>query len=147
MTDRLDLYFDLPLALRLAEHARRCDEHARSISEDDTSTTCPGGLVWVKDWGTYLMSTGSPALPGDNGSPNLVAYAHGWAPGDDHPDAADSPLGGDDFAEHLHLNDPYGPRGMPLLDLLRHAATQRLRYVVLTVTPDTMTVRVSHARP
>ena len=55
MTDRLEPYFELPLALRLAEHADSCDEHARSFSEDDTATTCPGGLVWVKDWGTYRL--------------------------------------------------------------------------------------------
>ena len=147
MTDRLELYFDLPVALRLAEHAHRCDEHARSYSEDDTATTCTGGLVWVKDWGTYLMSTGSPALPGDDGSPNLVAYAHGWAPGDEHPDAADTPLGGDDFAEHLHLNEPYGPQGMPLLELLRHAAAQHYGYLLLLVTADTVSVRVARQLP
>ena len=103
--------------------------------------------MWVKDWGTYLMSTGLPAIAGDDGSPNLVAYAHGWAPGDEHPDAADTPLGGDDFAEHLHLNDLYGPRGLPLFDLLRRAVDQHYRYLLLTVTTDTVAVRVARQLP
>ena len=147
MTDHLDLYFDLALALRLAEHAFRCDQHAQSFGEADANTDCPGALVWAKDWGTYLMSTGRPALPGDDGSPNLVAYAHGWAPGDDRPDAADTPLGGDDFAEHLHLHDPYGPHGLPLLQLIRRGIEQHHRYLLLRVTPDTVSVRVARALP
>lgn len=147
MTDYLDLYFNLGRALRLAEHAFRCDQHSRSFSESDGGTDCPGGLVWAKDWGTYLMSTGRPALPGDDGSPNLVAYAHGWAPGDDHPHAADTPLGGDDFGEHLHLNDSYGPHGLSLLELLRRGTEHHYRYLLLHVTPDTVTVRVARALP
>ena len=147
MTEHLDLYFDLAVALCLAEHAFRCDQHAQSFSEADDNTDCPGALVWAKDGGTYLMSTGLPAIPGDDGSPNLVAYAHGWAPGDDHPDAADTPMGGDDFAEHLHLNDPCGPRGMSLLELLRRATAHHYPYLLLGVTPDTVTVRVSRTRP
>ncbi|GIM90116.1 DUF3085 domain-containing protein [Paractinoplanes toevensis] len=147
MTDRLDLYFDLRLALRLAEHALDCDQHAPAFCDGDEGKDCPGGLVWAKDWGTYLMSTGRPALPGDDGSPNLVAYAHGWAPGDDHPDATDTPLGGDDFSEQLHLNDPYGAHGQSVLELLRQGNREHYRYLLLRVTPETVTVQLSRALP
>ncbi|RZU51260.1 DUF3085 family protein [Krasilnikovia cinnamomea] len=147
MADTTDLYFDLALALRLAEHANAAPQHAPSFSEHQEGTTCPGGLVWVSDQGTYLMSTGQPKIPGDDGTPNLIAYAHGWEPDDEHPSAADTHIGGDDFAEHLHLHEPLGPRSASLLDLLRRGATQGFRHLVLKVTETTVAVTVSRTRP
>jgi hypothetical protein len=93
------------------------------------------------------MSTGLPAIPGDHGEPNLVAYAHGWAPGDEHPHAGDTHIGGDDFAEHLHLHEPLGPRGVALLDLLRRGAAHGHCHLVLKVTEQSVSVAVARARP
>jgi len=147
MADTTDLYFDLALALRLAEHAHAAPQHAPSFSERQEHTTCPGGLVWVGDHGIYLISTGRPAIPSDDGAPNLVAYAHGWGPDDEHPSTAETHLGDDDFAEHLHLQEPFGPRGASLLDLLRRGDAQGFRYLVVKATEQTIAVAVSRTRP
>jgi hypothetical protein len=146
MADTTDLYIDLALALRLAEHAHAAPQHAPSFSERQDRSTCPGGLVWVGDQGIYLMSTGLPKIPGDDGTPNLVAYAHGWGP-DEHRSTVDTHLGDEDFDEHLHLDEPLGPGGASLLDLLRRGAARGDGYLVLKVTEQTLAVAVSRTRP
>jgi hypothetical protein len=147
MAESTDLYFDLALALRLAEHAHAAPQHAPSLSEGQDRSTCPGGLVWVGDQGIYLMSTGLPKIPGDDGTPNLVAYAHGWGPNDEHRSTAETHLGDDDFAEHLHLHEPLGPGGASLLNLLRRGAAHGHGHLVLKITEQTVAVAVSRTRP
>ncbi|MEV0811207.1 DUF3085 domain-containing protein [Micromonospora sp. NPDC050200] len=138
----LHLYFDLTQTLRLAEHAVAADEHAPSFTEHEDGVACPGALVWVHDHGTYLMSSGLPRLD-DPHRPDssLVVYAYGWNP-DTDGHRRDADLGGDDFAEHLHLTE----QPTPLITTLRAAVTTGYRWLHLTVTGDTYEVRVSRTR-
>ncbi|MFG3302926.1 DUF3085 domain-containing protein [Micromonospora chersina] len=138
----LHLYFDLTQTLRLAEHAVAAAEHAPSFTEHEVGIACPGALVWVQDHGVYLMSSGLPRIevPNRPGS-SLVVYARGW-----HPDTdgrrCDPDLGGDDFAEHLHLPD----QPIPLIATRRTAASAAYPWLHLTVRSDTYEVRVSRTR-
>jgi len=130
-----DLFFDLPATLRLAEHAHAAAGHAPSISEHLDGQRCPGGLAWVADWGTYLMSTGLPGLhvnPDDPTSGNVVVYAEGWGPDSDRQALAATDVGGDDFVEHLHLAD----EDLGLLDLLRTGDQHGYRWFMITVDGD-----------
>jgi diguanylate cyclase (GGDEF)-like protein len=130
-----DLFFDLPAVLRLAEHAHAATGHAPSISEHLDGQRCPGGLEWVADWGTYLMSTGLPGLrvnPDDPTSGNVVVYADGWGPDSDRHSLAATDVGGDDFVEHLHLAD----NDFGLLHLLRTGAQHGYPWFVITVDGD-----------
>lgn len=113
-----------------------------SLTEHHDGVTCPGALVRGHDHGVYLMSSGLPALP-DQTRPDrsLVVYAHGWNP-DTNGHRHDPDLGGDDFAEHLHLTDP--PE--PLIDTLRDAHTSGYRWLHLTVTADTYQVHLARTR-
>lgn len=62
------------------------------------------GLWLVKDDGVYLMSPGSPSLPGANGKNNAVAYAVEADPADkDGQQAARDIMGGDDGCDKLDL--------------------------------------------
>src|SRR5262245_28353474 len=75
------LHFDLPAALRLAEHAAAAAEHRQSYTESDTGVACPGALLWVADAGVYLMSGGIPGLrvdPTDDTSRHEIVYADGF---------------------------------------------------------------------
>ena len=62
----------------------------------------PPSMVFVKDQGVYLMSSGIPGLPGE-GSLNRVVYAKGLGKDADYDDIAHA-AGGDDFAESLPLS-------------------------------------------
>jgi hypothetical protein len=77
-----ELYFALPSALRLAEHALASPANLPSLSEQDDGASCTGALEWVADDGTYLMSNGTPALLSDPHDPtsNIVVHAEGWGP-------------------------------------------------------------------
>ncbi|WP_346535521.1 DUF3085 domain-containing protein [Micromonospora sp. DPT] len=138
----LHLYFDLTATLRLAEHAVSCAAHAPSFTENEDGIVCPGALVWVHDQGVYLMSSGLPRLDDpDRPDSSLVVYADGWNP-DTDGHRRDADLGGDDFAEHLHLTDQ--PR--PLIGVLRAAHPRGYRWLHLTVTGDTYEVRIARTR-
>jgi hypothetical protein len=140
----LRLYFDLTATLRLAEHAVAAPKHAPSFTEHDDSVSCPGALVWVHDHGVYLMSSGLPRLTEPNKpDSSLVVYARGWNPDTDGHRDDHTHLGGDDFAEHLHLTE----QPHPLIDQLRAAHAAGYRWLRLTVTTDTYQVGVSRTRP
>ncbi|MBM0260110.1 DUF3085 domain-containing protein [Micromonospora sp. 4G55] len=135
----LHLYFDLTQTLRLAEHAVAANEHAPSFTEHEDGIACPGALVWVHDQGVYLMSSGLPRLRDPNRpDSSLIVYAHGWNP-DTAGHRRDADLGGDDFAEHLHLTE----QPTPLITTLRTAAAADYRWLHLSVHPDTDEVRIS----
>ena len=86
-----ELHFNLRQTARLLAHAMTSREHREIYGEE-----VGGGLVWVKDEGTYLMSTGLPSLPkGEH-----VVYAEGFGPECDWDYLRDV-CGGDDFAEFL----------------------------------------------
>jgi hypothetical protein len=111
-----ELYFALPSALRLAEHALTAPVHLPSLTEHDDSITCAWALEWVADDGTYLMSNGTPALLADPHDPtsNIVVHAEDFGPGSDRHWLGLSDVGFDDFTEHLHLTDG----DPPLIDRL-----------------------------
>ncbi|GIJ65026.1 DUF3085 domain-containing protein [Virgisporangium aurantiacum] len=149
------LYFDLPAALRLAEHAAAATEHSTSFTETEAGVACPGALLWVADAGIYLMSGGIPGLrvdPTDDASGHVLVYADGWTEEDDFHDRHDSELGGDDFVEHLHLRQRYGTRrdgsGVTLLQAMRVAATSGYRCLVIDVhDATTYSLRLSRTGP
>lgn len=145
MADTTDLYFDLPAALRLAEHAATAPEHAASYSESTDGVVCPGALVFVKDDGVYLMSSGRPGPRHDQGG-HHVAFAHGWTP-DSLRNPHSTHLGGDDFAEHLHLTEPLNDHGGTLLALLRDGHTRGHRYLVLKVDDTAFDIAISRDGP
>jgi hypothetical protein len=94
--------------------------------------------VWVADDGTYLMSGGNPPLLSDPDDPtsNVVVHADGWGPGSDRDLLGLTDV---DFDEHLHLTDDKPP----LIELMREGVRRGYRWLVLTVQPDTFTVRLS----
>jgi len=140
-----DLYFDLSSSLRLAEHAVAAPRHAQPCSEHHDGLTCPGALVWVADEGTYLMSNGYPALLSDPDdlTSNIVVYAHTFGPDSDRDLLGATDVGFDDFAEYLHLTDG----DPPLIDLLRDAAHDGYRWLVLRVDGATVTTRMHRSGP
>jgi hypothetical protein len=145
-----DLYFNLAEALRLSEHAVAAPEHSQSFSEHEDGRRCPGGLAWVADWGSYLMSTGLPGLrvdPDDPDSANVVVYAEGWGPDSDRSALAHTDIGGDDFVEHLHLTAVDEPGTPPLIDLLRAGAKSEFKYLVLRVAGEEFDLRLSRTGP
>jgi hypothetical protein len=145
-----DLYFNLADTLRLAEHAVAAPEHSPSIGEQLDEQPCPGGLAWVADWGTYLMSTGVPGLRVDSDDPNsanVAVYAEGWGPDSNRAALARTDVGGDDFVEHLHLSAADGPGQVPLITLLRDGAQRADRYLVLRVDGGTVGLRLSRTEP
>lgn len=145
-----DLYFNLSDTLRLAEHAVAAPEHSPSGSEKLDRQPCPGGLAWVADWGTYLMSTGVPGLrvdPDDPNSSNVAVYAEGWGPDSDRTALARTDVGGDDFVDHLHLSTVDRPGQVPLIDQLRAGAQRGDRYLVLRVAGDTVDLLLSRTGP
>jgi hypothetical protein len=91
------LKFKLSEAKRLLDHSKQSSEHMTEYGEPTGV-----GLLWVKDSGTYLMSTGLPMLP----FPENVTYAAGLGPDADYDDLVGA-CGGDDFAEYLgkDIND------------------------------------------
>jgi hypothetical protein len=145
-----DLYFNLAATLRLAEHAVAAGEHSRSFREQVDGQPCPGGLAWVADQGTYLMSTGLPGLradPQDPHSTHVVVYAEGWGPDSDRGALAHTDVGGDDFVEHLHMTTVEQPGATPLIDQLRAGAVDGHRYLVVRVDGETFELRLAVRRP
>jgi hypothetical protein len=145
MADTTDLFFDLPAVLRLAEHAATAPEHAPSYIEDADNIACPGALVFVADDGVYLMSSGRPGPRHDQGG-HHAAFAHGW-PAGTRRDPRRTHLGGDDFAEHLHLTEPFNDQGGTLLDLLRAGHDKGHGYLVLKVGDTAFDIAISRDGP
>lgn len=145
MADTTDLYFDLPAALRLAEHAATAPEQAPSYSEDTDGVACPGALVFVKDHGVYLMSSGRPGPRHAHGGHHVV-FAHGWTP-DSPRNPRSTHLGGDDFAEHLHLTESLNDHGGTLLTLLRDGHASGHRHLVLKVDDTAFDITISRDGP
>jgi hypothetical protein len=146
MADTTDLYFDLPAALRLAEHAAAAPEQAPSYTEHTDGVACRGALVFVKDDGVYLMSSGQPGLMRPDADGHQVVYAYGWTP----PSLRNprlTHLGGDDFAEHLHLSEPLNSDGGTLLDGLRDGHARGHRYLVLQVGHTAFDISISRGGP
>ncbi|MGW5569635.1 DUF3085 domain-containing protein [Nocardia thailandica] len=141
--DSMELVFDLREVAALAEHAMSAPEHSWPDWDDDKPSPVPPSLVWVKDQGTYVMSNGIPrelARPDDPRSPARVAYARGYD-GNSGARFDSTPVGGDDFAEHLPLTVDYGSPEAPmtLIELIRHHAT-RGTTMTITVTSRTMSI-------
>jgi hypothetical protein len=121
----ITLLFPLADALRLAEHAAAAPEHAPSLNEQGEQVPAGPRLLWVKDEGTYVMSSGLPPLLRDPDNPgsNIVVYADSYGPGTRQELGHMEEIGGDDFIEDLPLDVPFGTHPT-LLDALRktHAA-------------------------
>ena len=140
----INLYFDLPAVLRLAEHATTAGDNAPSFIEHVAGQTSGvPALVWVADWGTYLMSNGLPALLTDPHDPasNVIVYADGWGHDSDRRALGASAVGPDDFAEHFPLV------GDHVLTLLQRGHASGFRWFVLTVSTTEITYRVSRNQP
>jgi hypothetical protein len=136
----IDLYFNLPAVLRLAEHATSAGTHLPSYTDHQAGqANGVPALCWVADWGTYLMSNGLPALLSDpnNEASNVVVFADGWGPDSNRSELGASDVGHDDFVEHLPLV------GGHLLTLLQRGHAGCHRWFVLTVTTNKITYRVS----
>ncbi|MFE9250910.1 DUF3085 domain-containing protein [Streptomyces sp. NPDC007088] len=109
------LVFPLAQVLAAAEHAAAADKHKLGYEETEAAPR----LWWVKDDGTYLMSSGQdPTDTRENGRLPTVVHAEGWGPGTD----ARSILGGDDFRQSIDLTTPIFEDGTTLLGMLREAA-------------------------
>lgn len=132
-----DLYFPLPAVVRLLAHARASARHTMTITEVEEKLTCPGGLEWVTDSGVYLMSTGLPGLPGDNGEENLVVYADGFGPATSRAEIRHTDLGPDDFVEHLHFED--------LGDMVERGTAGQAAWLWLRVVGENVEFRLARA--
>lgn len=140
----IDLYFDLPAVLRLAEHASAAPDHLLSFSEREAGQTrgVPA-LEWVADQGTYLMSNGQPGLREQHAPrQNVVVFADGWGPDSDRYELGATEVGHDDFVEHFPLADT----DPTLVALLRAASAQGYQWFVLTVDTGHVEYRVSKTK-
>jgi hypothetical protein len=81
------------------------EDHMPTESEIDPKKIARG-LWMVTDQGVYLMSPGKPAIPGANGSMNLVVYAQGCNPhiDEDYYDNKRMIMGGDDGVDKVPLD-------------------------------------------
>lgn len=135
----IDLWFPLAEVLEIAEHAVAAPGHRQSITQycDDQPGTA--ALVWAKDDGTYLLSSGLPRqVSGDPESQggSRVAFAEGWGQGTG-PELGATPVGGDDFAEFLPLLEP-DEHGTTLIDMIR--AHEGTRWMVITTGADQFSI-------
>jgi hypothetical protein len=122
----------------LIAHALAAPEHSKGYGDNGPGVPA---LVFVKDEGIYLMSSGIPGIDCD-GRPipkatprghvhkqNKVVYADGFGEEASH-EAMRAAVGGDDFAEYL-------PVDQRLADDLKRAVA-----LVLDVTPRSVSVIV-----
>ncbi|MGV9823469.1 hypothetical protein [Nocardia xishanensis] len=117
----IDLMFRLTEVREIAEHAMAATQHRPSILDSENNTPGVASLMWCKDDGTYLMSSGIPRLLADADQakgPSKVAYARGWGPGTG-PQIGMTVVGGDDFAEHIALHEKIG--STTLIEVIRNA--------------------------
>ncbi|WP_327116638.1 DUF3085 domain-containing protein [Nocardia sp. NBC_01730] len=134
--DSIDLWFRLSEVRPIAEHAVAATEHAPSLSQHLDNEPSQPSLMWVKDDGTYLMSNGSPLQLADPENPTggaRVAYALDWGQGTG-PDIGVTPVGSDDFAEHLPLHETVLP-GRTLIELIRSYDVQA-GWLIITANPE-----------
>lgn len=100
MRRRRLLFTDMVKLKRLVDHADASPSHRAVYGADPKP-----GLLFVKDDGIYLMSSG---IPGDTDGvvKNCVLYADGFDPvtNEDCWDDCRDAVGGDDFVEHIGLD-------------------------------------------
>lgn len=95
-----ELRFPASAVVELLDHTEAATEH-RGIYGD---TPTPA-LLWAKDEGTYLLSSGLPEMPAPgNPARQNVVYAEGLGPDADWS-LVQEVCGGDDFVEALRLDD------------------------------------------
>ena len=119
----IDLFFPLSEVLEIAEHAVGAREHSPSLTQYDEGVPGVASLVWAKHNSIYLHSNGLPrqlANPLMVEGPARRVSARGWGPGTG-PALGRTPVGGDDFAEHIELSEPF-PDGGSLIELIRDYA-------------------------
>lgn len=97
------LVFDTPTVRKLVDHAKAAKTHRATYGRKPEPA-----LLLVGDQGVYLMSSGQPILPAEDGKPDsssLVAYAKGTDPKKDEDwyDEKRALFGGDDGADALPL--------------------------------------------
>ncbi|MET7772043.1 hypothetical protein [Nocardia sp. NPDC005366] len=140
------LWFPRADVLELAEHAMAAPEHRRD-PDDEFSTGLPS-LLWVKDDGIYLLSSGLPGQPRtttdhpDSKMHVVYAHSHGYGTHWHH-----GPPLGDDFVENLPLTEPLGEDATPFIDLLRDDTDTAASWLVITVHPDAAYVELRHTGP
>ena len=141
------LWFRHADVLELAEHAMASPEHRT----DPYAESGPGApsLLWVKDDGIYLLSSGLPGQPRTDAdhpdSKMHVVYAHGNGHGTHWHHGP--PLG-DDFVEYLPLTAPLGEDATPFIDLLRRADTDNdAAWLVITVEPNAAYIELRDTGP
>lgn len=134
--DSIDLRFDLAAVAELAHHAAESTQHKKTIDNHLDRTTPEPALIWTHDDGTYLTSSGHPALP----DPKREGWAktvrpEGWQDPATWHEISNTPVQGHDFCERLPLHEPcQGTR--TLLDLINESHTAGKKYFVLTITPS-----------
>ncbi|GHJ45871.1 hypothetical protein Cs7R123_32130 [Catellatospora sp. TT07R-123] len=131
------LYFSLAQTMVLAEHAMRATDHHLSLTRRDAGLPAVPALLWGKDDGTFLLSSGIPGLPRNAARPDhgqRAVYAEGWGPGT-RQELSHTDIGGDDFTEHLELTEPLAI-GATLIQYLRAAARRNRPWFALDVSAD-----------
>ncbi|MBB5916781.1 hypothetical protein BJY24_005693 [Nocardia transvalensis] len=140
----IDLWFRASEVLEIAEHAMAATKHRPSLIAEHADRPA---LVWVKDDGTYLTSSGLPRQLTEPPSPDgwaKVAFAVGWGRGTG-PRLGDTPVGGDDFAEHLVLTEPtFGDT--TLIDAIRDSAASD-GWLVITAEPGQFGISIYATAP
>ncbi|MEV0269825.1 hypothetical protein AB0H43_13690 [Hamadaea sp. NPDC050747] len=141
----ITLKFALTDVLTLAEHAAAAPEHAATLDPDLAAQPSRPRLMWFKDDGTYLMSSGIPGLLTDPGDPesNVVVYAHGYGPGSRQDLGHIEEIGGNDFIEDFPLDAPFGTHPT-FLDALRKAGALGYQWLTLDL-PDSRQVAIGMA--
>ncbi|MBF6173604.1 hypothetical protein [Nocardia blacklockiae] len=140
----IDLWFRAPEVLEITEHAMAALQHRPSLVDPHAQTP---SLVWVKDDGTYLTSSGLPRQLADPPNPDgwaKVAFAIGWGQGTG-PELGDTPVGGDDFAEYIDLTEPM-PGGTTLFDAIRECAAIN-GWLVVTARPGQFDISLYPTAP
>ena len=98
----------------------------------------PPCLWLVKDDGVYLMSNGTPGLPGAGSRPNLVVYAKEADPIHDPDGSYDNArriAGGDDFVEAIEI------------DVFASAIEQGAEAILFDISDDSMSISVILPKP
>lgn len=100
----LDLYFPMTKVLEYTRAAAAATRHRAAVDGDARPA-----LIWVKDSGIYLLS--SALEPGRDYRTSTDHYVHarGWEAGTEHDPHVRATIGGDDFHEHMWLDDPWDP--------------------------------------
>ncbi|MCP2323637.1 hypothetical protein HDA40_002144 [Hamadaea flava] len=128
----ITLRFPLYEVLKLAEHAVTAPEHAPSYNPDLAAQPPRPRLMWVKDDGTYMMSSGIPGPLHDPANPesNVVVYADGYGPGSRQDLGHIEEIGRDDFIEDFPLDAPFST-DKTFLEALRETAALGYQWLTL----------------